>query len=249
MCLIIASKLGEPVPTDELDDIWGSNSDGFGVAYLTGKGRVCIVKTLHKGKVERMLKEVEGRPYVAHWRYATHGSKGIENVHPFEVVKGGLAMVHNGIINIEIKNKKRSDTAHFVDVLKTAGVERVCEKTQEELGRIVGSNNKLAFLDARGVVSIVNEKAGTWEGGRWYSNTYWRWGSGSGWGGHLVEVGKGKWKWEYSYGDAIELEEGEEKECPLCSQELDEDAMEIVGEMVCKGCAEELFWQPQADGV
>ena len=171
MCLLIVSKDGKLPSADSLENAWSNNSDGFGICWVRD-GKLHISKTLNKKNVKRILKKAEGFPYVAHWRFATHGSEDISNVHPFQFC-GNYALAHNGIINnVTIVDKSKSDTRHFVDYwikpLVEAGVDILGFKSAIE--GFVGNGNKVAIIKADGSYIIANEKLGKWDNGIWYSN-------------------------------------------------------------------------------
>lgn len=174
MCLIIASPKGQAVdPTISLYEIWMNNPHGFGIMWAD-KGQLKIKKTLTISQVGDLFKEAEGMPWVAHWRYSTHGQKNLDNCHPFKIRKD-IYMAHNGILDIPCFNGLMSDTWHLAKMLQAVCHEPDClfEKTvMTDFGKEIGRGNKLAFLAGDGRLAIVNENLGNWDAGLWYSNTY-----------------------------------------------------------------------------
>lgn len=173
MCLIIASQTGK-LPTEEvLQQGWNDNSDGWGLMQSDGSN-VIVNKGLRYKELEQLIEKLNGNPFVIHYRWATHGNKNVDNCHPFRITKQ-LYMAHNGVINIECPNKLMSDTWHFSKKLIEMGLDHLAIKDEEIAAHIkkwIGSGNKLAFLDYTGNITIVNDKAGHWEDGIWYSNTH-----------------------------------------------------------------------------
>lgn len=173
MCLIIASEIGEVPTTEILHNAYQNNKDGWGVVRAIGNGVLDVQKGFDETAFQHAMEACKGVPYVAHLRWATHGKVNTDNCHPFKVNRN-LWMAHNGVIPIQIRDKSRSDTWHFVEDIIKPAIKQGYDilpyvATLEE---IVGRSNKLAFLDVAGRVTLVNEKAGDWQAGIWYSNTY-----------------------------------------------------------------------------
>jgi hypothetical protein len=169
MCLIAASPRGKPLTDAAIIEAWGNNPHGFGVMYAT-ENRIVTKKTRKLKTVFKLLAEAEGKPFVAHFRWATHGVKNIDNTHPFEITEN-LSVAHNGIIKIDCPVKDKSDTWHYVQKLKTLP-DVLSEPQLKMIGEEIGKGNKLAFLHSAGDIKIVNEGQGDWEGDIWYSNAY-----------------------------------------------------------------------------
>jgi len=156
---------------------WKANDDGGGFAFARD-GKIKITKCLVSFKdfwsrYRKAVKENPDKHFLIHCRIKTSGKVNLENCHPF-VVRKGLVMIHNGIIDIEMPNKERSDTFHFAQLLgslKDSPMESTAFASIIE--NAIGTSNKIAFLDARGRYLILNEKGGDWKDGIWFSNQMW----------------------------------------------------------------------------
>ncbi len=173
MCLIIASPTGEVPTCGVIERGWNDNPHGWGLMQSDGS-ELIVNKGMKFNELQPLLEKAKGNPYVLHYRFATHGTKNLDNCHPFRVTKR-LYMAHNGIIAIEQKNKLMSDTWHYAQELRQLGIDHDNVSDEEiisMLGTWVGNYNKLAFLADSGNITLVNEKSGTWKDGIWYSNTH-----------------------------------------------------------------------------
>jgi hypothetical protein len=176
MCIIAAIPSGKPISKATLKTCWDNNPHGGGFMY-SDNGRVITYKEMHSFKnywkefcKARLL--FNKSAFVCHFRISTHGKINEENCHPF-IVDKSLGFAHNGIIYSAPKSNDYSDTYMFNEVI-------LKKLPQGFLGNpsimslvknYIGNGSKLAFLSGAGVISIVNEKAGVWDGGVWYSNT------------------------------------------------------------------------------
>lgn len=195
MCLALLAKQGSRVSHRLIRRAWESNPDGAGLMFADG-GELYIYRfmdserSLWKAYQELLDGGKQICDVVMHFRYATHGACTEYNCHPFEV-HPGLAMVHNGIINIkQEKGDRRSDTRAFAEdyLAKLSPDFHLDDGTCKVLEEVVGGTNKLIFLDELGRSRIVNESLGFWEGGVWFSNR----------SGHTVEK-RYSWKeWDWS---------------------------------------------------
>lgn len=179
MCLIICQMpLNPPIPLDSLQNAWKQNKDGAGIMYVRD-GALCVEKRFAKlGRLVKAYQRIHAlvgktSPIVIHFRWATHGPKSVGNCHPFYV--GGpanvVAMAHNGVLPFEPEYLDESDTVFFArTVLAERSREQLMSrKFADVLATMIGEGNKLVFMDVEGEVTIVNEEAGHWHSGAWYS--------------------------------------------------------------------------------
>lgn len=191
-----------------------TNDDGAGfvVAY---KGELVIQKGFFRfDDFVGAFEPYADHQALIHFRIRTHGEANVANCHPFDVggvhnnkdFAGKVAVVHNGvIIGQKCYNAKMSDTWHFVkDELyplfkkdrKFFTRPHVIQGIREKI-----TSDKMAFLDADGICTILNQEAGNWDGGHWYSNYSWKDYGGSydsGWQSrsHWVECADKVWRTE-----------------------------------------------------
>ena len=177
MCLLInQNKETSIIETEKLETAFDSNPDGVGFAYGDGstvqvhkfrdfKPFLSAYKTAHK-------KHGKTSDFVIHFRWQTHGmNKGTFNVHPF-TINDGFAFAHNGVINKVDNDVKLSDTQVFNrDILRPLKLQtKVNAVLLKLLADYIGNGNKLAFVNKYGESQIVNEMAGHWLDGAWFSN-------------------------------------------------------------------------------
>ena len=185
MCLITVSTAAKTVNAmlgnqPMIESIFDSNSDGLGAMYRNKKG-LRIVKILPRDLKDcleffRSMPQ-DDRMLAVHWRMKTHGHVDLTNCHPYDVVEGKVAMMHNGILHTgNAADPTMSDTWHFIKDLLAEPVAKfpglVHEKTFLEMcGEYIGSN-RFVFMDDEGRLSIVNRDQGIEHDGMWFANTY-----------------------------------------------------------------------------
>jgi glucosamine--fructose-6-phosphate aminotransferase (isomerizing) len=152
MCGIVAAVATRnivPVVVEGLKKLEYRGYDSAGLAYLDPQ----LQRLRSVGRVAELAAQAEGRSAelgIAHTRWATHGAPSERNAHPH--VSGGLAVVHNGIIEnyAEIKQELTgkgyaftSDTdteaiAHLIQETLKSGV-GLFEAVQRATRRLVGA--------------------------------------------------------------------------------------------------------------
>jgi gamma-glutamylaminecyclotransferase len=120
MCLIIHNPLCKDVPLDIIDNAFWKNPDGFGIFYHdTGEVR----RTMCPDTAETWLNE--GRPYTAHWRYATSGPVGKKQCHPFKI-DGTYSLMMNGTID-RLVSTSMVDTVALCKILSGLSEEKMLD--------------------------------------------------------------------------------------------------------------------------
>ncbi len=174
MCLSILNKRGSAkIPYAHFKQAWNGNKDGGGISYYKNK-KTIIEKTMSNCKTFYSLynhayNESDG-DILIHFRYATHGTISVENTHPFKI-GANTTFIHNGMLpHMELRHEKHSDTYMLNEMMKKLPVGFIREeKSRNIIENYIGGGNKLVFLH-HGVGYIINEKAGHWKNGSWYSN-------------------------------------------------------------------------------
>lgn len=175
MCIAIVKTKDAEIPDEYLEESFEHNRDGAGLAYASN-GKLYTIKGIFDEKefikaVRKAEKLAEGAMLI-HCRIGTHGLKDKNNCHP-HIISNKCVLIHNGILRIDMPlNSKDSDTIWFIrkylkplsrDFMKD---DAICELIE----MAIGSNNKFALLNNKGEYRILNESAGNWENGVWYSN-------------------------------------------------------------------------------
>lgn len=175
MCLLLYKPSDKTVPDKHLVTADRNNPHGCGIAVAMGD-RIIIEKAPTWGAEEmiNLLAKYEGHPAIVHFRYATHGSKNVENTHPFRLNDDWVA-AHNGVISNVKTLEDESDTRAFLRLNVIPMLENKWKLTDEDvlklLSQEMGVANKMTFMDKEGNIAIANEKSGHWKDGIWYSNS------------------------------------------------------------------------------
>ena len=174
MCIAILKIKGKRISDDVLKTCYANNPDGCGFAYVDN-GIIKVFKTLNFEEFLQEYKKVEDKSnMLLHFRIATHGKVNVNNCHPFKL-NHRMVLIHNGVISGYGGNKvdedSITDTQDFIN--KTIG--QIGWKNwknpafRELVGKAIGYS-KFCILDASDSYAIINESAGYWVDGNWYSN-------------------------------------------------------------------------------
>ena len=174
MCLAIYKPKGVVIPKAYYHNGYIENHDGCGFAFAYNGKIECLKGFRNFKDFWKAIKPLQSRfAMLIHFRWATHGDKSDNNVHPILVNKGKIAVIHNGVIPIQTYGND-SDTVTFArDVLgpsfrrftwQDATLRYLVETS-------IGKGNKIVAMNAQGKVVIFNEDSGHWHKGAWYSNS------------------------------------------------------------------------------
>jgi predicted glutamine amidotransferase len=177
MCIAILNTKGTTLKKDILRNCWENNGDGAGLLYITDDKKLETFKEMKSfdsfyDKYIEVRKKYGKRNIVLHFRISTHGKINETNCHPF-LVDDNVGFVHNGMIYSVPTSTDYSDTYMFNElILKNLkqGFENE-DAILDMLADYIGNGSKLIFLNKNNEWSIVNESAGHWHLGCWFSNT------------------------------------------------------------------------------
>ena len=185
MCLIITGQSSKVRSTlldthGLLSDIFTSNPDGIGFMYGSTKG-LKVTKTLPKnlGDATAFIQRLpnDDREIAIHFRWTTHGKTDMVNCHPYDVIPGFIAMMHNGILHTgNAADKDKSDTWHFINDYLHSAVSASPELVYDAgfvsmMEEFIG-NNRFVFMNGEGRMQHVNFDQGIEHDDLWFSNTY-----------------------------------------------------------------------------
>jgi len=175
MCIIAVIPAKKSITKEILSRCWNNNPHGGGFIYTDGS-KLSIHKEMDNfdsfySTFVKARKSHAQSSFIVHFRISTHGKINKENCHPF-MVNDNLGFAHNGVIHNAPYSVDYSDTHQFnTHILKHLPDNFLSQSVFISLlESYIGVGSKLAFLSVDNVISIINEKAGVWDGGIWYSN-------------------------------------------------------------------------------
>jgi hypothetical protein len=238
--MLIAKPAGATIDATVLKRVVDNNPHGHGLAWFDPEfGGIRLWKNTERPDAWiRKAESLEGHAALLHTRWATHGVRTDHNVHPFWLGRSKLAVLgHNGIITSMPDHKVDSDTRVYIDRVLNHMPDwwwrdaNLCALVE----RSIGGSNKFAVLDRQGEFAIMNERAGEWHQGVWYSNAGFRGVATKGWG-----PAAGDWK-DPRYWD----ERANTLTDAAAATDDDDDLYQIVGYInealwtaVCEECSE-----------
>ena len=170
MCIIAAVPAGVPLPDKATRKrMWDKNRDGAG--YMTIKNGSLEVR---KGfmtfeSFEEFVENLDpSQPRVLHHRIGTNGANTPENTHPWVIQHEVSAICHNGIIGWLANDRTVSDSKKLSDLM--VGYAMGSPEHRMILKHAIGAGNKVVYMNNKASVYIINEEAGVWDNGVWYSN-------------------------------------------------------------------------------
>lgn len=178
MCVIVMNSKGSRKLTEaEFNQCWRRNPHGYGIMYVVDSV-VISKKTMELPSAFELYNQVMDLNtwnVVSHFRFATHGSVGIANTHPFDCglddSGGNMMLVHNGVLGYSSKlEPDKSDTRLLCDILKR--FPRGYTKLQEYNDAINKqlSWDKILIMDSSGNVSHYGAAGVAVDDGIWASN-------------------------------------------------------------------------------
>jgi hypothetical protein len=188
MCLLTFLPAGVMPDTEALRIGAEVNNDGHGFAIVGGPRLDELI--VHRGMNPQAVIDTftaarsahPAGPALFHSRFATHGKTNLDNCHPFAV--GGdsrTVLAHNGVLPAVVQPRKRdrrSDTRIAAEDFIPAFGSLRARRTRLKLARWMSLDNKMVILTVdrrfRERAYILNEDAGIWDGGIWYSNAGYR---------------------------------------------------------------------------
>lgn len=265
MCIAILNTKQTTLKKQLLKNCWENNGDGAGMLFINNDNKLETFKEMKSfdnfyDKYIYVRKNYGKRNIVLHFRISTHGKVNETNCHPFNI-SDKIGFVHNGMIYDVPTSADYSDTYMFnEEVLKNLKPGFEYNKTMlEMLEAFIGSGSKLVFLNDDDDFFIVNEEAGHWNLGCWFSNSSYK--QVNDWvdfGGikkkknSFASIGSSSFNWSYQDKTGIGYNSREtfitsNHECTECNIKLRNDNEIDAG--LCDWCMEDLMYEKESIGI
>jgi hypothetical protein len=198
MCLLTFLPAEVMPDLDALANGAELNADGHGFAIVTGDQ----ILLGHGMNADTMIDAFDAArrdhpdgPALFHSRFSTHGTVDLDNCHPFTLGRDRrTVLAHNGVLPKAVQpgpGDPRSDTRIAAQSFLPAFGSLRSSRGRRRLQRWMTRDNKMVILTVdrrfRDRAYILNEDAGVWDQGIWYSNDGFRpwpprrFGSGAWW--------------------------------------------------------------------
>lgn len=227
MCLAAFAPAGVTIRRSHLVEAGDNNPHGCGYAFARN-GHLVIrkfedVRELIPAYEHDAARYSEGSAFLVHFRIMTHGAINKRNTHPHTMRDGG-ALIHNGMIDIPELPAGESDSRYFArEIIGALPSNWMYDPILVNMvERYIGDYNKVAMLWPDGSSLILNERAGHWQDGVWYSNKSYLWDYYASMGYGTND--EGTLGTHITSGVAV---------CPACAADLDADDR-LFGE--CQTC-------------
>ena len=176
ICVIIWKQINHYISDKRLREAHNANPDGCGIMWAADnkifykKGLWDFKQFLHE--FHECYRLFGDRDFVLHFRTASASAIGNEYCHPF-FVSDTLTFMQNGNLFEFMYGKGKSDVQRFNEeilqrlptgFLGDGNIRNKLERYAKE------SFSKFIFLDNNNRIEIINEGAGEWRHGIWYSN-------------------------------------------------------------------------------
>lgn len=215
MCLLCYLPPQAEIKTEALENSCANNPDGFGWSLRKTSGEIVTFRSMSADRtISEFIKARALEPEshaLFHARLATAGLLAVENCHPFTVPKSEVVLAHNGHLPVALGLlEKRSDTRVFAEDLFPQRLEALdnprrfakLEKWAKGSKLVILSNDKRLRQPAY----LVNESAGHWLDGVWFSNY--------GYEDYRSTIGA----YSYPYGSVDDCF------CPACESVIEDDS-------------------------
>jgi len=166
MCGIVGAAARRdivPVLIEGLRRLEYRGYDSAGVAVLNGDGRPQLARVRTAGRVAELAARVDAQRLgshtgIAHTRWATHGAPSEKNAHPH--VSGGLAVVHNGIIENHEPMRERLRGEGFAFASDTDSeviAHLIAFHRKRETGLLAATSRAVAELKGAFAIAVVSD--------------------------------------------------------------------------------------------
>lgn len=179
MCIIAAKMPGADWPgIDIINNCCVNNPDGFSIAW-NEDGELKTFRTMDRAEFvaryhtlsSTLCPETTGA--IIHARWATHGSKKLENCHCW--TGGGLAFAHNGVLHNVPNRDDMTDSETFFRDYFLPVYEKNGWETASRVAKAIAGPSRFAWIDTTGHIYLLGDWVKYQEQGRkgklYFSNT------------------------------------------------------------------------------